>query len=282
MRIGVMTHLSDASIGPAGLAATVEERGFDSLFVTEHIHVPAEGEPTWWGGHSMPEEYKRLHDPLIALAAASSATSTLRLGTGVLVIAQREARMLAKQLASLDRFSGGRLIVGTGYGWLRAELADHGVRWSDRRAAWAEQVEALDALWTEPTPQYSGEHVNFGPCWSYPKPLQDPRPPILLGGMGTDQTFSDVLQFTSGWMPIEGTEPVAERSSRLREIAVERGRNPPLVIVYASSGDVATLDQYEAVGVDAVIVAIDSKDHTLRDLDRHGSLPERYHHRSSS
>jgi probable F420-dependent oxidoreductase len=226
-----------------------------------------------------PEEYKRLHDPIVALATASAATTRIGLGTGVLVIGQREPLALAKQLASLDRLSGGRLVVGTGYGWLRGELANHGIAWGARRAVWADHVGAVSALWRDDEAGFAGSHVRFGPVWSYPKPLQRPRPPVLLGALGNDATFRDVVAHADGWMPLEGTEDLPGGWQRLRQLAASAGRDPETVrlLVFGSAGDPAALDRYEELGASGVVVGLDSRADVRPQLDRLCHLTERYH-----
>lgn len=278
-----MTHVTDRTLGVAALALEAEVRGFDSLFVTEHTHVPVMPFIGWRGGQPMPEEYKRLHDPIVALATAAGVTCRIRLGTGVLVIGQREPLALAKQLASLDQLSNGRLIVGTGYGWLRGELANHGIAWADRRAVWAEHLQAVATLWCDDEASFEGSRVRFGPVWSFPKPLQRPGPPLLLGAVGSDATFADVVANADGWMPIEGTEDIPSRWRRLRALASDAGRDPASVqlVVFGSGGDPALLDAYEELGADLVVVGL-TGDRDHRDqLDHHAGLIGRYHEAST-
>lgn len=274
-----MAHLTDRTVTPAVLAVEAEARGFGSLFVTEHTHVPVQSLIRWWGGQPMPDEYKRLHDPLIALATAAAVTTRIRLGTGVLVIGQREPLALAKQLASLDHLSDGRLVLGTGYGWLRTELADHGIAWHDRRTVWAEHIGAVTALWRDDEASFTGHHVRFGPVWSYPKPRQRPRPPVLLGALGTDANLRDVAAHADGWMPIEGTEDIAVRWRRLLEFAAGAGRRPDdlALVVYASAGQSADLDHYAELGADTVVVALAGATDARSQLDQHVALVDRYH-----
>ncbi|MEN9646409.1 MAG: hypothetical protein RL238_3078 [Actinomycetota bacterium] len=271
MKIGVMTHATDQAIEPARLAVEAEERGFSSVFLTEHTHIPVRPFIRWWGGQPMPEEYKRLHDPIVALATAAAVTTRIRLGTGVLVLAQREALATAKQLASLDRLSGGRLVLGVGYGWEADELVDHGIAWHQRRPALRESLAAIRTLWHDDESSHTGDRISFGPCWSYPKPVQTP-PPVLIGATGTDSTLLDIIHHADGWMPIEGTEPIHERWRRLRHLADDHGRNPDdlSLHVYASSGDAAALDAHRATGAAEVIIAVTGTiDDVLRHLDRH-------------
>ena len=278
MRIGVMIHATDQTIEPATLALEAEARGFASLFLTEHTHIPVRPFIRWWGGQPMPEEYKRLHDPIVALATAAAVTSRIRLGTGVLVLAQREPLATAKQLASLDQLSGGRLVLGVGYGWEADELADHGIAWDQRRPALREHLAAMRALWHDDESSHSGERINFGPCWSYPKPLQSP-PPVLIGATGTDATLNDIVRHADGWMPIEGTEPVHQRWQRLGQLAADRGRDPAelSLVVYGSSGDPGSVETHHEAGASEVVVGVSgSEADVLHQLDAHQHLVGRF------
>jgi probable F420-dependent oxidoreductase len=269
-----MTHATDHTIEPARLALEAEQRGFSSLFLTEHTHIPVRPFIRWWGGQPMPEEYKRLHDPIVALATAAAVTTRIRLGTGVLVLAQREPLAAAKQLASLDRLSGGRLVLGVGYGWEADELADHGIAWDQRRRALSESLMAIRSLWHDDESSHVGERISFGPCWSYPKPVQS-SPPVLVGATGTDATLLDIVRRADGWMPIEGTEPIHERWQRLRQLADDHGRDPDdlNLHVYASSGDPAMLDAHRDAGATEVVIAVTGEsDDVLRQLDHHAAV----------
>lgn len=272
-----MMHCTDRSISPAELAVEAEQRGFDSVFVTEHTHIPVRSFTRWRGGAAMPEEYKRLHDPIVALATAATATTTIGLGTGVLVLAQREPLATAKQLASLDVLSNGRLICGVGYGWHAGELAQHGVEWADRRRALREHLAAVRTLWTDDEAAFDGERIRFGASWSYPKPMH--RPEILLGAAGSAATLRDVIDAADGWMPIEGTEPIADRWWRLRALAEESGRDPATLglTVYGSAGDVGVLGSYRDVGASRVVIGLGGeRDEVMRQLDLHRSLIETF------
>lgn len=272
-----MAHCSDRSMPPADLAVAAEERGFESVFVTEHTHIPVRSFIRWRGGEAMPEEYKRLHDPIVALASAVSVTSRIRLGIGVMVIAQREPLATAKQLASLDVLSGGRLICGVGYGWQADELAQHGIAWDDRRSAMREHLAAVRALWSEDEAAFDGERVRFGPSWSYPKPVG--RPPVLIGAAGSAATLRDVVAIADGWMPIEGTEPIAERWRRLRQLATDVGRDPATLelTVYGSSGEPSVVAGHHDIGATRLVVGVGGdRDETLRQLDLHHPLIRRF------
>lgn len=280
MHVGVMMHATDTTPDPLAVAVEAEARGFESLFVTEHTHIPVRDRITWWGGRQMPEEYKRLHDPLIALATCVAATSRIRLGTGVSVIAQRNALIVAKQLASLDRLSGGRLIVGTGYGWRRDELADHDIAWPTRRAAWRETLDAVRVVWTDDESSFTGERIAFGPCWSYPKPLQPQGPPVLLGALGTKDTLLDVVERADGWMPLHGTEPIPERWTQLQELAEDRQRDPATIelTVAGLGADTAACDTHQAIGARRVVAGLPTSgfDDIRRHLDDLQPLIDRY------
>ena len=267
LQVGVMAHVTDETIHAAQLAVAAEARGFHSVFVTEHTHVPAVGDMSW-----MPEAYKRLYDPLIGLAAAASLTSTIKLGTGVLVIGQREPLATAKQIASLDRLSDGRFILGTGFGWLAQELADHGVAWGERRDVWSEHLAVLRELWTTDESAYDGGRVKFGPCWSYPKPVQS-NIPVWLGSGGSPRAFDRIVASCDGWMPLEGTALIDQRWNELQRVAETAGRDPDTITltIFGSSGDPATLDGYQRLGVSHVIIAIDAAAESCveQQLDQH-------------
>ncbi len=282
MHIGVMMHFTDHTATPADVAVAAEERGFESMFATEHTHIPVRDFITWWGGQAMPEEYKRLHDPLIGLATAAAVTSKIKLGTGILVLAQREPLATAKQLASLDRLSGGRLICGVGYGWQADELADHGVVWADRKPALREHIQAVRALWADDEAAHHGARIQFGPCWSYPKPIQQPGPPMLLGAAGSDTALRDVIAHCDGWMPIEGTEPIPQRWERLKGLAAETGQDPREIelTIYGSSGEPSTVEGHRETGAHRVVIGLDGSsglDSIKRQLDSHLVTIGRYH-----
>ncbi len=229
MRFGVMMFPTDTAIQPAELARAVEERGFESLWFPEHSHIPA-SRRTPWGGREgappLPEEYWRTHDQFVALAAAAAVTTRLRLGTGITLVAQRDPIWLAKQVASLDVLSGGRVLFGVGYGWNKEEMAHHGVRYGERRAILREKVLAMRALWTEDEASFAGEHVRLEPSWAWPKPAQQPHPPVIMGASPGPKTFSHVVEFCDGFMPIHGRTDVVARLPELRRAAEEAGRDP--------------------------------------------------------
>lgn len=269
-----MFHATDSSANPATVAREAEARGYHSLFLTEHTHIPVRPFISWRGGQPMPEEYKRLYDPIVALATAAAVTSTIRLGTGVLVLAQRETLATAKQLASLDQLSGGRLVLGVGYGWLADELAQHGVAWNQRHGALREHLGALGRLWHDDEASFQGERIRFGPSWSYPKPLQR-CPPVLLGATATPAAQRDIVAHTSGWMPIEGTEPICQRWHQILDLAAAGGRDlcELSLVVYASGGDPAVVAEHQRSGAAEVVIALaGTTSELLAQLDRHAGL----------
>jgi probable F420-dependent oxidoreductase len=280
MRYGVTMFVTDVSIGVVELAQAVEERGLDSLWLPEHTHIPVTPAPTHPAGGPLPERYKRSLDPLVALAAAASATTALRLGTGVLLAAQREPIVTAKALATLDHVSGGRLAVGVGYGWNREEMADHGVDPRERRAIVREHVLAMQALWRDDEGSYEGERVRIPPSWSWPKPAQRdragrPHLPVLLGGGAGPTLFAQVVEYADGWMPIGGAG-LREALPRLHAALEAAGRDPAQVEVvpFATLPDHGKLDHYARLGVTETVFDLPSgpRDEVLPVLDRYATL----------
>ncbi len=201
MDYGVVSFVTDYSISPAELARVAEDLGFESMFVTEHTHIPASRESPWPGGAELPREYSHTLDPFVALATAAAVTTTLRIGTGVCLVAQHDPIVLAKQVASLDHLSGGRVLLGVGAGWNREEMLNHGVDPSTRFGRMREHVEAMRAIWTQDEASYAGRHVSFERIWSWPKPARPGGPPVLVGGSGP-KVFDRVLAYGDGWTPI--------------------------------------------------------------------------------
>jgi probable F420-dependent oxidoreductase len=213
-------------LGPAEIARAVEERGFESLFVCEHGHIPIAHESVYPGGGQVPRYYAQAFDPFVSLSVAAMVTSRIRLGTGICLLAERDAIFTAKQVASVDQISGGRMVFGVAGGWNREEIADHGVDPRRRFAVLRDKVQAVKAIWTLPEPAYEGPHVRFGPMWSEPKPRQVPHPPILVGGAGR-AALELVAEVADGWMPsIQREEGLAGRVKQLQEMTARAGRPP--------------------------------------------------------
>ena len=276
MDIGVMLFPTDRSIGPVELAQAVEERGLHSLYFPEHTHIPMSRRTPYPAGGELPEEYKRTHDPFLALTAAAVVTERIQLGTGICLVAQRDPIVTAKAVASLDVLSGGRFVFGIGVGWNEDEMGHHGVEPGRRRAVAREHVLAMKALWTQDEASFEGEHVHLEPSWSWPKPVQHPHPPILLGGAGGPVTFRHVVEYCDGFMPIGGRGVVRDRITELRQVAQEAGRDPDslLLKVFGVRPKPDTLQDYADAGVGEVIVGLPSAgvDVVLPLLDRCASL----------
>ena len=266
MKFGVSTFVTDDGIGPAALGRALEERGFDSLFLAEHSHIPVSRESPWPGGPELPRHYYRTLDPFVALSAAATVTERLLVGTGIALIIQRDPIHLAKEVASLDLVSGGRAVLGVGAGWNREEMRNHGTEPKTRMRLLRERVLAIKELWTEDEAEFHGEFVDFDPVFSYPKPVQKPHPPILIGGSGPT-TFDRVVEFGDGWMPIlgRGTDDFPEQVAELRERA---GRRVP-VTVFGAVPKPEVVAEIEAAGADHVLFNLptEPEPETLARLD---------------
>jgi probable F420-dependent oxidoreductase len=237
------------------LARAAEERGFESLWVPEHTHIPTSRRTPFPGGTELPREYSHTLDPFVALAAAAAVTTKLKLGTAICLVIERDPIVLAKEVASLDLQSGGRFLFGVGVGWNAEEMENHGTNPTTRRALMKERIEAMKAIWTQEQPQYHGRFVNFDPIWSYPKPVQKPHPPILMGGQGS-KALRGVIEYCDGWMPIPARiAELGAQIAELRRLAAEAGRDPKSisVTVFWGQPDRTAIDKYEQAGVERVI-----------------------------
>lgn len=221
---GVMMFPTDYAIQPPELARAVEERGLDSLFFPEHTHIPTSRKSPWPGGGELPMEYSHTHDQFVALTAAAVVTKRIKLGTGICLVVERDPILLAKEAASLDFISGGRLILGIGGGWNAEEMENHGTNFKSRWKILRERILAMRAIWSKEAAEFHGEFVNFDPIWSYPKPVQAGGPPILLGSEAK-RAPERVVDYCDGWMPINRKpEQLAEGVKALREAANRAGR----------------------------------------------------------
>ncbi|MGO8869914.1 MAG: LLM class F420-dependent oxidoreductase [Acidimicrobiales bacterium] len=260
MRLGITAFLTDRDMAPTDLARAAEERGFHSLYLPEHTHLPvrAATPPAVVEG-VRPEDYRRSLDPFVALAAAVSVTDRILLGTGVVLVAQHDPIVLAKQVATLDHLSGGRVVLGIGFGWNRAEAEDHGVVFGERRAVAREHLLCMQALWSEDEAEYHGRYVSLDPCWSWPKPVRRPRVTTLVGGGATPSVFAAVAEYADGWMPIGGSG-LAEALPRLRRAVEEQGRDPGAVRVvpFGTVPTAAKLDHFRGLGIDEVVLRVPS------------------------
>jgi probable F420-dependent oxidoreductase len=260
MKFGIAFHTSDLAMSPVDLAREAEARGFDSLYVPEHTHIPASRRtPPPTGEEELPEFYRRTYDPYIALAAAASVTKKLRLGTGVALPAQHDVIALAKQIATLDVVSGGRFTWGIGFGWNREEIENHGIAFARRRDVVREKVLAARALWAGDVAAYAGEHVRFEASWQWPKPVQRPGPPILLGAGAGPKAFAAIAAYADGWMPIGG----AGVRSALPDLAraMEREGRDPASLALVPLGvlpEEGKIDYYQSIGCTEIAFRVPS------------------------
>ncbi len=272
MRYGLTLFPTDYSISPVDLARAAEERGFESIWFPEHTHIPLSRKSPWPGGAELPKMYYDVMDPFVALAAAASVTTTLKLGTGICLIVQRDPLQLAKVVATLDRVSNGRVLFGIGAGWNAEEMADHGTVFEKRFGLMRERVEALKVIWTETTPEYHGERVSFDPMMTWPKPVQQPHPPILVGG-GWPQAARRAIRYGDAWMPIAGRDgDVAAHLPEFRKMAEEAGRDPAElgITIFGAGPQPEELQKSRDAGVERVIFFLppDDRDAILPRLDR--------------
>ena len=275
MKTGVLIFATDYTIQMDELAKELEDRGFESLLVPEHTHIPASRKSAWPGGADLPKEYSHTYDPFVALSFAAAATKTLKLGTGICLLPQRDTITTAKSVASLDRMSGGRFLFGIGGGWNVEEMQQHGTQYNERFAKMKEQVLAMKMLWSEEEAEFHGQHVNFEATWQHPKPLQTP-PPVILGGE-TDYTLRRVVDYCEGWLPrARHGFDAAENIARLKNIADEAGRDMSTlsVSVFGAPADQAILDSYRTAGIDRAILPLPSvnRDKVLSILDSYTDL----------
>src|SRR3954465_7729004 len=270
MQFGVFYFPTDYGVDIGELASALENRGFESLFVCEHTHIPVSRRSPFPGGGELPKRYSHTHDPFVALPFAAAATKKLRLGTGVCLVPQHDPIGTAKTIASLDLLSGGRFEFGIGGGWNVEEMAQHGTRHETRFKLMRERVLAMKALWTQEEASFAGELVQIEPSWSYPKPLQRPHPPILLGGE-TDHTLRRVVAWCNGWFPRAGADfDPANAVARLRRMAEERGRDfaSLSITVFRAPSDPAKLAAYREAGIQRVLLEVPDlgQDEILRTL----------------
>ena len=285
MDIGIFFFPTEYSIELTELAVELEQRGFESLMVCEHSHIPASRKTEWPGGGELPKEYYHTYDPFIALSFAAGATTPLKIGTSICLVPQRDPFNLAKQVASLDCLSGGRFIFGIGGGWNVDEMENHGVTYNSRFKQLRETILAAKQLWTEDQGEYHGEFINFDPAFSAPKPRQTPHPPILLGG-NTDHTLRRVVEYCDGWLPM-GPINMTDGMARLRRIADEAGRHMATLqttvfqmaslttlVDQSDESDKAALDGYEKAGLNRVLLQLPTadRDTCLKTLDSYMPL----------
>lgn len=274
MKFGVAIFPTDYAISMAELAPAAEQLGFESLWVAEHSHIPASRLSPWPGGAELPKHYWHTFDPFIALTVAALASKTIRVATGICLLIQRDPIHTAKQVASLDALSNGRFIFGIGAGWNREEMANHGTDFKTRWQLLRERVEACEAIWAQDEAEYHGEMVDFGPMWSWPKPVQKPHPPVILGGSGP-KILERVVRYADGWMPNRGD--VIERIPELQELAGAAGRGHIPVSFYPKPA-AAEIERMAAAGVERCIYYVppDGRDQALSKLEELGRMIKPY------
>src|SRR5438876_1502003 len=278
MNYGVVMFSTEYAIAPDELGRALEERGFESVWFPEHTHIPASRRSAWPGGGALPRDYWSSYDPFVALMAAAAATKRLKLGTGICLVVERDPITTAKEVATLDRLSGGRFLFGIGGGWNAEEMENHGTNFKTRWRLLRERVLAMKEIWTQEEAEFHGEFVNFDRIWSHPKPVQKPHPPILMGGYGPT-TFDRVLKFCDGWLPLGYRMTVTDlvhRITDLRRQAEGAGRDPKSIsiTVFGASPQPATIEELAKAGVERAVFMLPSaqRDIVLPLIDKYTSL----------
>lgn len=229
MHIGVSIFPTDQTMQPIELGKAVEDLGFESLWFPEHSHIPV-SRVTPWGGVKdappLPDHYWRTHEQFTAFGAVAATTSNLKLGTGITLVSQRDPIWTAKQVASLDMISGGRVLFGIGYGWNKEEMASHGTKYLERRAKLREHILAMKELWTQDEASFEGDFVSLEASWAWPKPVQQPHPPVIMGGAAGPKTIADMVEFCDGWMPLGNRHDLAGGVGKVRQALEDAGRDP--------------------------------------------------------
>jgi probable F420-dependent oxidoreductase len=275
MKFGIATFVTDEGIRPDKLGKALEERGFDSLFIAEHSHIPTSRESPYPGGEPLPRVYYRTLDPFVTLTAVAGATENLIVGTGIALLIQRDLIHTAKEVASLDLLSGGRVAFGVGVGWNREEMRNHGTDPKTRGALINEQLAALKEIWTKDEAEFHGKHVDFDPIFAWPKPVQKPHPPIYIGGE-SPAALDRLRKYGDGWLPHGNTPP--EELVRVRQWLADHGRENVPFTVFGSPTDDKTLSGHREAGVDSVTLFLDTvpEAETLTALDKFADVAAKY------
>jgi probable F420-dependent oxidoreductase len=259
MHIAVAMFCTDYAIPPVELAVALETRGFESLWLPEHSHIPLSRDSAWPQGGELPKRYYDVMDPFVTLGAAAAVTTRLKLATGICLIAQRDPIQTAKQIATLDQISNGRFLFGIGAGWNADEMANHGTVFETRYKVMRENVEAMRSIWTDSKPEYHGEFVNFDPMMTWPKPVQKPYPPVIVGGE-FPYGARRALAYGDGWVP-HATRPdysLLDKLPAYREMEKEAGRRIPIT-AFGVPHDPGTWRAFEDAGIDRIVLSIDSE-----------------------
>ena len=270
MKIGAVMFFTAQSMRPAPLAEALEARGFESLWVPEHTHIPSSRSSAYPAAGGLVQAYYELMDPFLVLSSAAQATRSLKVGTGIALVIQRDPIVTAKLVSTIDQLSAGRFLFGVGNGWNQDEIENHGTAFKTRHKLARERIEAMKAIWTEDEPEYHGEFVDFGPSWSWPKPVQQPRVRTLVGGGAHASVLTAVVASADGWIPIGGGG-LSEALPRLHALAEKAGRDPAEldIVPFGTIADQAKLEHYCRLGVDEVVLRVraGTEDDVLAQLD---------------
>lgn len=282
-KIGITLFPTDRTLSPVRIATEVEARGFESLFLPEHSHIPTSRSTPWPGAQpgnvDLPDYYWHINDQIVSLSMAAAVTTNLRLGTAVTLIPQHDPIWLAKQLATLDHLSGGRVVLGVGFAWNREQCKNHNIDFTKRREITRDNVAIMRALWNTEEASHSGQTRDLAPSWAYPKPAQKGGPPIILGGGWGPKLFAHLGEWADGWMPISGRASLGSRLDLLHQAAVAHGRDPKSlsITVMGAIETVEGLESLAAEGVDRAVWTVWSEDpdEMLRELDRLAAIRDK-------
>jgi probable F420-dependent oxidoreductase len=256
MQFGVTMFPADFAMNLLDLGKASEEHGFESLWFPEHTHIPTSRETPWPGGAELPKEYSHTFDPFVAFGAVAAVTSRIKLGTGICLVIQRDPITTAKEIASLDQLSNGRFLFGIGAGWNREEIEHHGTDYRTRMTLMKERVLAMKEIWTQDEAEYHGKLVDFDPIWSWPKPVQKPHPPILMGG-DVPQAMHRAVEYADEWLPHPGRGASdAERVGEFHRLCEEAGRGRLGVTMFGALPDAKQAEEFEKIGVTRTVYRV--------------------------
>jgi probable F420-dependent oxidoreductase len=276
MQYGVTMFTTDLTMRPDDFAREVEARGLHSIYLPEHTHIPVSRRtPAPTGDAELADEYKRTLDPFVALAMAAAVTERVLLGTGICLVAQREPIVTAKAVASLDQLSGGRFVLGIGFGWNADEIEHHGITMPERRDVTREHMLAMRQLWSEEAAEFHGKHVEFAPSWSWPKPISGP--PVLIGGAAGPKLFAHIAEYADGWIPIGG-RGIRDALPELHAACDAIGRDPSTlrIVPFGTIPNPGKLEYYASLGINEIVLRVPSgtADTVLPLLDQYAALTD--------
>jgi probable F420-dependent oxidoreductase len=270
VKLGVALFATDLVSDIRDVARAAEVGGFESVFVAEHTHIPISRQTAYPMGGELPAEYSRTYDPFVTLMAAAAVTSTLRLGTGVCLVVERDPIVLAKEVATLDVLSGGRVMLGVGAGWNAEEMASHHVAFDTRWDVLQQRVELMQQLWSQEVASYDGGYASLAPSWQWPKPVQSPLP-VLVGG-GGKRSMRHAIDYGVGWMPMPSTTKLSERLDTLRSLADEMGKPAPAVTMYGARPDAGVIEHYASAGVERCVLILPTTGDIVATVEKWSSL----------